>query len=160
MRRHEVISGGTLIAVSAAYFVGTMGLPDGQGEPGPAFLPRVLAVALCALGVAILVGGVRSDSTVGASTADLPTASGPFESEPGLGDTKVWAAVAGTFLYVGLFDPLGFVLSTLAYTFGLTVLTGRAGSRLRFVVPPLCTLGLYLFFRIGLGVRLPRGLLG
>ncbi len=140
-------------------------MPASQAEPGPAFLPRILSAALLLLGFVTLVAGIRSKRTEGDRTGETVTLPGPElqpESEPGLDPDidRVWAAVGVTFMYVWLFEPLGFVLSTLAYTFGVTVLFRRDHSKLLFVVPLLCTLAIYLFFRVGLGARLPVGPFG
>jgi len=150
MVHRDVASGGTLVAVAVAYFLGTRGMPVGQGEPGPAFLPVVLAVALFVLGFATLVGGMRA-----AQTETEGTEEGPRPEA-----RKAWLTIGLTIGYVWLFDPLGFMLSTLAYTFGVTALFQRERSRLLYVVPPLCTLAIYLFFRVGLGARLPGGPFG
>ena len=153
MVHRDVASGGTLAAVSVAYFLGTRGMPAGQGEPGPAFLPVVLSVALLVLGLVTLVGGVRATRRAGAETDE--SQGGPRQEA-----RKAWAAVGLTFAYVWLFHPLGFVLSTLAYTFGVTALFRRKRSAFLYVLPPLCTLAVYLFFRVGLGARLPSGPFG
>ena len=153
MVHRDVASGGVLVGVSVAYFLGTLAMPVGQGEPGPAFLPRVLSAALFVLGLATLVEGVRS--TRGARVGADENLTGPTPE-----GRKAWAAVALTFAYVGLFSPLGFVLSTLGYTLGIAILFRRDRSRLLWLVPPLCTLAIYLFFRVGLGARLPAGPFG
>ena len=153
MVHRDIVSGGALLGVSVAYFLGTLGMPAGQGEPGPAFLPVVLSAALFVLGFVTLVGGARATRTVRVRTDENDTRPAPEAR-------KAWAAVGLTFVYVWLFSPLGFVLSTLAYTFGVTVLFRRDQPRLLFLVPPLCTLAIYLFFRVGLGARLPGGPFG
>ncbi len=128
-------------------------MPAGRGEPGPGFLPTVLSAALFILGSVILFGGVRS--TLRARVRAGEIAMGPVREAK-----KAWAAVGLTLVYVWLFDPLGFVLSTLAYTFGVTALFRRNQPRLLVLVPPLCTLASYLFFRVGLGARRPGGPFG
>lgn len=154
MVQRDVGSGGLLLALSAAYYLGTRNLAVGRGEPGPAFFPMLLSAALFVVGLAILVNGVRT------TQRSAVRANGEDQEKRGGGVGKVWAAVALTFLYVWLFVPLGFVLSTLAYTFGVTFLFRGDQPRLLFTVPPLCTLVIYLFFRVGLGARLPSGLFG
>jgi hypothetical protein len=154
MVQRDLGSGGLLLALSAVYYLGTRNLAVGRGEPGPAFFPILLSAALFIIGLAILVNGVRS------TPGPAPRAKGEDQEQREGGVEKVWAAVAITVLYVWLFVPLGFVLSTLAYTFGVTFLFRGDQPRLLFTVPPLCTLVIYLFFRVGLGARLPSGLFG
>jgi hypothetical protein len=64
-----------------------------------------------------------------------------------------------TILYAALFQPLGFTVSTLAYS---AVLTGLFTDerKLLLSMPVLVTAALYLFFSMALGVRLPPGILG
>ena len=159
MVHRDLISGGVLAAVAVAYFAATLGMPVGQGEPGPSFVPRVLAVALFMLGLATVVGGVTSSRRARA-LGDEPTDGPPATAGQPPEVKKAWQAVGLTAAYVMLFEPLGFALSTLAYTFGVTVLFQRERSSLLFIVPPLCTLAIYLFFRVGLGARLPAGFFG
>lgn len=70
-----------------------------------------------------------------------------------------WIAAALTLFYALLLEPVGFAPSTLAYSAAMTFLFGRRGWALA-LAPVLLTLALYLFFRAGLGVRLPAGPLG
>lgn len=145
----DVVSGGVLLAVALGYGAAALRIPGQDGEPGPGFLPLVLAVLLAALSVWIISSGLRSAEPAEVETPDR----GPrWTSGP-------WLAGLATVLYVALFQPLGFVLSTLAYSGAVTSLfTGD--RKLRFMVPALVTLALYLFFRVALGVRLPLGMLG
>lgn len=153
MVHRDVASGAGLAAVAVAYLGSTLRMPEGQGEPGAGFLPMVLSVALLVLGLVTLIGGAASSRMTGAPT-DVAVEGQPAEAKNG------WQAVGLTLAYVILFEPLGFVLSTLAYTFGVTKLFQRTPSMLPLVVPPLCTLAVYLFFRVGLGARLPGGPFG
>jgi putative tricarboxylic transport membrane protein len=138
-----------LLAIAFGYGAAALRIPGQDGEPGPGFLPLGLAVLLAGLSVWIIWSGLRSAEPAGVETPD----GGPRStSGPCL-------AGLATVLYVALFQPLGFVLSTLAYSGAVTSLFTRDG-KLRFIVPALVTLALYLFFRVALGVRLPVGMLG
>ena len=175
--RDDVVSGGVLLLVAVAYGAGAMRIPSQAGEPGPGFIPLALSVMLAALSVAIVVGGLqRSADTGGAHRADgaegADRAEGA-EDEPadaarrvpqsGGGRSRGVAmpslAALATIAYAALFQPLGFVLSTLAYSGYLTSLFSE-DRKLRAAVPAFVTLALFIFFRLALGVRLPTGLLG
>jgi len=145
----DAASGGVLLAVAVGYGVAAMRIPAQEGEPGPGFLPLGLAVLLGALSVWIVWSGFRGASPPGAAVSDggARWTSGP------------WLASLATVLYVLLFQPLGFVLSTLAYSGAVTGLF-TSDRKLRALVPVFVTLALYLFFRVALGVRLPVGMLG
>ena len=128
-----------------------MRIPSQAGEPGPGFIPLALAVLLAALSVAIVVGGLLRS----ADAAETPQSG----AGPSLRVAKPWLAALATFAYAAVFQPLGFVLSTLAYSGYLASLFTRDRKR-RAAVPVFVTLALFVFFRLALGVRLPMGLLG
>ena len=68
-------------------------------------------------------------------------------------------AVIATLAYVALFQPLGFAVTTVAYSAVLAWLFGR-DSRALIAGSVAITIGLFVFFRVVLGVRLPTGLFG
>jgi len=112
-----------------------------------------LAGLLGALALSVLVGGLRGAGRLDSSLTDEPS-DAPREEPRG-----PWLAASATILYAALFQPLGFALSTLAYSAVLTALfTDEWKSRLG--VPVLVTAALYLLFSVTLSVRLPPGLFG
>lgn len=140
----DVVSGTALMVVAVAYGAIALRIPSGQGEPGPGFLPLTLAVLLGAVSLVILLGGMKK------------TASEPTETALG---ARPWLAVLATVAYVALFQPVGFTLSTLAYSAAVTRLFTH-DRRMLVVVPIGVTLALFAFFRLALGVRLPPWPLG
>ncbi len=62
LRRPDVRSGGFLLVVAIAYGASALGIPAGEGEPGPRALPLALAVLLAGLSTWILVVGAREAS--------------------------------------------------------------------------------------------------
>ncbi len=148
--RDDVVSGGVLLLVAVAYGAGATRIPSQAGEPGPGFIPLALAILLAALSVAIVVGGLRRS----AHSEEVDGTAGA-EGEP----AKPWLAAIATLAYAALFQPLGFALSTLAYSGYLTSLFTE-DRKVRAAVPVFVALALFVFFRVALGVRLPMGLLG
>ena len=144
----DVRSGGVLLAVAIGYGVVALRIPSGDGEPGPGFLPLVLAVLLAALSVSIVVRGLK------------PTTVSPATGRPDddLGPRR-WLAALATVAYVALFQPLGFLVSTVAYCAALTWLFTR-DRRMLVAVPVGVTAALFVLFRLALGVRLPPGPFG
>ncbi len=140
----DVVSGGALIGVAVVYGAIALRIPGGEGEPGPGFLPLALAVLLGAVSLGILLGGVKK------------TPSEPTEAALG---ARPWLAVLATVAYAALFQPVGFTLSTLAYSAAVTRLF-TDDRRMLMAVPIGVTLALYSFFRLALGVRLPPWPLG
>jgi putative tricarboxylic transport membrane protein len=141
----DVVSGGLLVLLSAAYFVGTWSLPEGKGEPGPAFFPILLAGALGLSGLAILFQGLKKRNE---------------ETPPGHAIRKPGLAALLTTLYVALFQTLGFAVSTWLYTLSVTLMFRRDRLLVPIVVPIVSTVLIYLLFQVGLGVRLPSGFMG
>ena len=153
----DVVSGSVLLFVAIGYGVIALGIPRGGGEPGPGALPLALAVLLAALSGWILVRGLRappSPAVSGGQERPRPSAS----VERGQ-STRPWLAALATLGYVALFQVLGFVLGTLAYTYVLAWLFGR-DPRFIVAVPVGVTTVLFVFFRLALGVRLPAGPFG
>ncbi|MEV2278810.1 tripartite tricarboxylate transporter TctB family protein [Nocardiopsis sp. NPDC049922] len=101
----------------------------------------------------------------GAGAADAPedTAEAAPASEPltlgRLRDARleVGLFVAALVVYVALFEPLGFVLSTALYLAAMTVYLGYRRHVVTAVVSVGLPLGLYLAMSEGLGVVLPSG---
>ena len=135
----DVVSGTALMVVAVVYGAMALRIPGGEGEPGPGFLPLTLAVLLAAVSLGILWGGVKK------------TSSEPTEATFG---ARPWLAALATVAYAALFQPVGFTLSTLAYSVAIARLFTH-DRRMLVVVPIGVTLALFSFFRLALGVRLP-----
>lgn len=99
-----------LIVLSAAYFIETLRLPTpfARGEPGPAFLPMVLAAVLFASAASILLGELRGASPRG-------------ENEERL-SWKPFLLAALTAAFVAVFELAGFLLATFLYTAAVAAL--------------------------------------
>jgi putative tricarboxylic transport membrane protein len=139
----DIISGCALFLLALLYFTGTWSLPAGNDEPGPAFFPVLLSVALMLLALSIILQGMKAKA----------------EEAPSHKPWKPLLAIAVTALFVVLFQSLGFVLSTLAYTLAITMMFRSEKKFTLVVVPIVSTVFIFLLFRVGLGVRLPEGLL-
>lgn len=140
----DVVSGAALLVVAAVYLLGSRGLPAAAdaAEPGPAAFPRLLGAALAGLAVVILARGLRRISR---RTAESP---GRLPLRPLL-------LMGATVLYVVSFDRLGFVPSTLSYSWIVTVVFRSRRGWHWLLVPALTTAFAYAFFARGLGVLLP-----
>ena len=139
----DVMSGAALIGVAVVYGAIALRIPGSEGEPGPGFLPLALAVLLGATSLGILLRGVKKASS---------------EPTEATGGRPLLAALA-TVAYAALFQPVGFTLSTLAYSAAVTRLF-TDDRRALVAVPIGVTLALFSFFRMALGVRLPPWPLG
>lgn len=161
--RRDVVSGILLVVFSALYYLSARGLPTGTNEPGPGFLPKILAGLLAVLGTVILVRGLaiptRRESK-GETAGETGAERAPRQS-------LTWpvALAAASLLYVWGFTLVGFAPATLALSTLIVVSYSHGPGRGRdrkwqwewLIVPLVTTALLYVIFAIGLGVPLPRG---
>lgn len=67
-------------------------------------------------------------------------------------------------IYIFLFVPLGYILSSILLLFALLVIGGLRGDKKKYLlavlISILTTLAFYLIFRVMLSIPLPRGILG
>lgn len=99
-----------LLVLNTGYAIEALGMqtPFARGEPGPAFIPLLLAALLYLAAGRILIGELRN-------------ASAPAEDEEPL-SIKPFGLAALTAGFVAAFEPAGYWVATLAYTFSVAVL--------------------------------------
>lgn len=121
------------------------------GDPlGPKAFPRILTVVLI-LAVVLLLMEMRAKRK--AAPASPAVAAAP-------GNRRVIAGAIGlTALYLVLFEPIGFVLSSSAYLYAMTTFFNPGQRVANALVSLLLPLGCYLVFNHLLGVQLAPGLL-
>ena len=157
----DVLSGGVLLLVAVGYGIVALGIPAGDGEPGPSFMPLLLSVALAGLSAVIVVAGLRRSAAAPApgTSAEPDTAIAPDDGTETDLPKRPWLAALATVVFVALFQPLGFAVSTAVYCAAVTRLFST-DRRMLITVPVAVTGALFVFFRLVLGVRLPPGLFG
>ena len=133
------------------------------GDPlGPKAFPRLLTAILI---VAVLL--LVAEMIISKRGNQLPAASAPDHAGDGAapaltGANPNWiiaATVAFTGVYFLLFEPLGFVLSSSAYLFAMTMYFNRGKTVANALVSLLLPIACYLVFTRVLGVELARGVL-
>ncbi|MTH79421.1 hypothetical protein GL286_17020 [Paracoccus aestuariivivens] len=109
---------------------------------GPRAIPIVASVMMYALLLFVLVRQFRTSNA---------------KSQPGEILRPVWVMVA-TGVYIYVFEPLGYGLSTLLYVFALFfIFEFRTRQRLAFVIYALVvTAVFYILYAVIFGVRLPE----
>lgn len=149
MRRRNIIAAAVLIAFSIGYGILTSQLPERSlpNTPGPPFFPWIATAILLALSL-----GLLASSVFGRDRAVLPAA-------PAAARLRALALLGGLVGYLVILPGLGFLLATIPFfallmlLFGerrpLPVATGSVGV----------TIALYVLFRHGFGVFLPRGVI-
>ena len=120
----------------------------GFHTPGPGFLPFYTAIILGALALISLVQTLKE--TQGPAS----------EIWGGIRWFKLGLMLASLFLYILLFNFLGFVLATFLLLLVLFRVIEPYGWRMVFISSLLTISGTYLFFVVLLESRLPRGFLG
>lgn len=142
-----------VLACVIAYQLTQIRVAPIYAKVGPRLFPGIVAAGLAAVGLVLLYEAWRGGAPPPAADAADPAA-------PPRQDLRAGLVVAGGFLLqVILYEPAGFVLASavgfLAVAFGF-------GSRryLRdLVIGLLLSEAVYLLFALGLGLRLPKGLL-
>ncbi len=151
MRRRNIIAAVVLLALGLGYGFLTTGLPlrTLPNTPDPSFFPWINTAVLLALAAALLVQGLFFTAEGGAEAARTPARR----------HLPVLWVLAAFVAYLLALPPLGFVVATVPFFAVLMVAYGErralwlaAGA---LGVPIL----LFVVFRYGFGVLLPRGLL-
>ncbi len=148
MRRKNIIAAVVLIACAVLYGVLTANLPVRTlpNTPDPSFFPWINTMIILALSVWLLVRGLKQPATARAPNV------------PGRRRRAAWAL--GAFVaYVAVMPGLGFILATAPFFAVMMVLFGERRP-FRVGGGAVCaSVLLYVLFRHGFGVFLPRGLL-
>lgn len=154
MRRRNIIAAVALIVFSLIYGALTTQLPVRSlpNTPGPPFFPWVNTAILLALSIGLLVQGLRG------------TNSGDNDSQPPAAATasqrRLAAWALGAFVvYLIALPGLGFLLATTPFFAALMVLFGERRWLWVVIGSVATTTILYILFRHGFSVFLPRGIL-
>ncbi len=148
MRRKNIIAAIVLMAFAVVYggltaFLPVRTLPN---TPDSAFFPWIITVIIAALSFWLLVRGLKQEPTE------------PRSEEKPDRRLAVWAL--GVFaVYLALMPKLGFILATLPFFAIMMFLYGERRAVWIGVGTVSATFLMYVLFRHGFGVFLPRGLL-
>ena len=113
----------------------------------PAFFPRLSAALICASSLILLI-------TMPMRSGRLPANDTSKEAYK-----KVVAGLAGILIYLGCILYIGFVVSTVFFIVGASVVGGYNNWKAIISTAVLVAVGLRLIFRYGLHVKLPEGFL-
>ena len=141
-RSGSLVEAGLLALLGAGILFDAHGYPPalGQGSPGPAFFPRLLAVLLigCAAGLAVRASRRRETS-----------------AQPGGGAFRLAGAAAWVAGFLLALPLLGYLLALPPLVAGLMWLFGERSPRTLVAVPVTFAGFVHLLFVVTLGVRLP-----
>ncbi|MDG2205826.1 MAG: tripartite tricarboxylate transporter TctB family protein [Alphaproteobacteria bacterium] len=148
MRRKNSIAAIVLIVFAASYGVLTAGLPVRTlpNTPDPSFFPWINMATILILSVWLLVRSLRrpKETALDTDTAER---------------NRIITAMGVFVIYLATMPTLGFILATLPFFAAMMVLFGERRPIYVGTGTIAVTAALYLLFRHGFGVFLPRGLL-
>ena len=142
----------------------TVLIPFGVQQPdsvqyqalSPSYWPNIVAVAIAALGLALIVASVLNGD---ANKPGVETVTATDRNTPRWLSLRPFAALAICFaLYFGL-EPLGFVLTTAIAVALLMILAGEHRPVVIIAVAVIIPFGLHLFFTKAASVPIPMGIL-
>lgn len=154
MRRRNIIAAVVLIVCGLGYMYLTSGLPVRSlpNTPGPSFFPWIISVVLLGLSVALLLQAITSSDGYAATL-------GEGRAEAGRNRGRAIWALGAFIAYVVLLPRFGFIIATAPFFAFQMVLFGERRPLLVAIGALAMTAILYVLFRHGFGVFLPRGLL-
>ncbi len=144
-----------MFLLALAYFYATFKIPSlDSGDPlGPKAFPILLSIGFFVAAVLLLVE---------ASKAKRPVREEKEESKEEerkllliIGGVVVWTAI-----FIVVFKPFGYILSTAVYLFGLMVYLNPKKWWANVITSVLFTVGIYALFGKVLGVELTPGIMG
>ena len=138
-----------LLAFTAWYAVLTAGLPERAimpNTPGPSFFPWLITAALSALSVALLVQGITKLKHRNGVVAELHDFKTPV------------LTLASFAVYLAALPYLGFVPASVIFFAALMWLYGARNPVMIAAGAVLGPLILFVLFRYGFNIILPRGL--
>jgi putative tricarboxylic transport membrane protein len=169
VRLGDALIGTAFTAGGAAILAATLRFPhQGDGSPGPALFPQVLAVLMLLFGASLAIIAVRGSrrgpagdaSAAGAvapATARV-TSAGPAARPWARGVGNALAVFAAIVVFMVAAPPLGFLLTSAIILFGLTWWLGTPPLRAALAAAGM-TLFVYVVFGKVLRVPLPLGVL-
>ena len=148
MANRNLVAGCVLMAFSLTYAVLTAGLPERSlpNTPGPAFFPWFVTTGLLILSVALLIQGQRASR----SNSERPA--------PSHITSTGWIALGAFVVYLLLVPLLGFLTASIPFFAVLTALYGQRNRLLVAVSAIAVPVLVYVVFRYGFQMLLPRGL--
>jgi cytochrome b561 len=149
MRRQNIIAAVVLIVLALVYGTLTAQLPVRSlpNTPDPSFFPWINTVIIMVLSFWLLVRGLRQPRQ-------------PATANDNRDRSRLAAWALGSFvLYLALMPLLGFILATLPFFAAMMMFYGERRPVWIGGGTVCATLVLYVLFRHGFGVFLPRGLL-
>ncbi len=141
-----------LLLLAGAYLYATSRLPllKSTDPMGPRVFPVLLGVALALGAVLLLVETIRGKKQVHKKESQDESQEHP---------KVLWAVLAWTIVFLLIFEPLGFVVSTALYVLPMMVCFNPKKWWANTMTSVLFPIGVYILFVKFLGVMLPKGVI-
>lgn len=151
-KRNELLAGLAMFGAGVAYLVLTLNLPR-RGLIDAAFVPLLLAIALCLLG-ALQLWAWRK----------LPDKSAePAEKTESIDYPTVFKSLALVLLFTALLETVGFVIVTVLYLYAQFIVLTPAEQKVKHLqyalIAVISSVLIFYIFRHGFDLLLPVGLL-
>lgn len=149
MAWRNILAAAALLAFSAWYAWLATGLPERSlpNTPGPSFFPLLIVAFIALLSAALLYKGIMGLRTQEKSTRD------------GVPTRTAWFMLAAFAIYLTLLPVAGFILASIGFFAVLMLLYGERRPAVIALASTGVTVLLFLIFRYGFQIVLPRGLL-
>jgi putative tricarboxylic transport membrane protein len=140
--------------LAGIYLYATFLLPTmrSQDPMGPKVFPVLLGIALAAGAVLLLAETIRG---TGKEKKKAKEPREGTQKNPGL----IWAVIAWTIVFFLLFEPLGYIVSSILYILPLMVCFNKKRWWTNGITSMLFPLGIYILFVKFLGIMLPKGVI-
>lgn len=168
-RRREILVGLAVATGGLLLLVAALLIPEPVRQSpgfGPKVLPTIVAGGLVLCGILLTLSAWRGKDESAGLGDDLLGEHDAEEvedildlDEPPVPWLNLGAVVAMLVVYAFLYIPLGFILATTLFLFGLTTWVHPAKWVRNLVFAVLVPAGVYLLFTEVLSVRLPSGIL-
>lgn len=150
-----------VVAAYLTYGTVTMTVSDSASPPGPRFFPTIVTVVAYAVGILLLVQGIRSRTRTAPTPA--PMAAPVPVPAADAGDRIDWrqvGIVVGTFaVFILILEPVGWLVSGALLFAGVSYGLGSAKHLVNVGAGLVLSSAIQLAFAGGLGLPLPSGIL-
>ncbi len=140
----------TLIGIAYGWSAWTLPRASFGNPTGHLVYPVILGILMTVLGLALVIKELLAKGPKDAK--DSPTIGKMTRHGKEIG-----LAIGASIIYALLFEPLGYVLSTIVYLGAvLFLVNGRVKVARTVIVAVAFSIGVYILFSILLGIQLPR----
>ncbi|GAB3262617.1 tripartite tricarboxylate transporter TctB family protein [Arthrobacter pigmenti] len=168
----DVWAGAVVTVLGIAYTLIAQRIPPDPSSVsviGPSYVPTFLGLVLTGCGIALIVMGIRRGSvdlptdSAGAPADEAVAKTASAETSPRVGSllrrNRLWALLAMFGIYIWIFIPVGYLVSTAVFLIALTSYFNLRQWRSNVLYAVIFPVLVYVLFEHLLQVPLPPGIL-